>query len=295
MERLARVPSVVELASEVRNRSPVFGPEDLVVAISQSGETADTLGAIRAAKAAGAHVLAVSNVVGSALARVADGSLFTRAGPEIGVASTKCFTTQLAALLLLAVYMGRRRGSLSRDRAVPLLRALADAPSQMQTVLADPDGAQAIGSQLVHATDALFLGRGLGFPIALEGALKLKELSYTHAEGYAAGELKHGPIALIDSSRPVVAICPRDGQYEKMVSNMQEVLARDGHVIAIATRGDEAIARLADHVLWIPACNEEVLPLLTVLPLQLLAYAVADLRGNDVDQPRNLAKSVTVE
>jgi len=295
MEQLAKVPCVVELASEVRYREPLFYPDDLVVAVSQSGETADTLAALKAAKAGGAKVLAVANVLDSAIPRAADGALYTHAGPEIGVASTKCFTTQLAALLLLAVYMGRRRGTLPQDRSQKVLQALVEVPNHMREVLGDADYVHAIAKRLTHAKDVLFLGRGLGYPIALEGALKLKEISYAHAEGYAAGEMKHGPIALIDEQLPVIAVCPRDAQYDKMLSNVQEVRAREGQVIAIATKGDEEMLEVAQHVVWIPKMPDEVLPLITVLPLQLISYFVANLKGNDVDQPRNLAKTVTVE
>jgi glutamine---fructose-6-phosphate transaminase (isomerizing) len=295
IEKIARVPSVWELASEVRYRDPIFFPDDLVVAISQSGETIDTLFAVKAAKAAGATVLAICNVVDSAIPRLSDGALYTHAGPEIGVASTKCFTAQLAALLLLAVYLGRRRDALGKDKAQELLQALWETPSHMREVLGDADYMHVIAKKLIHSRDVLFLGRGLGFPIALEGALKLKEISYAHAEGYAAGEMKHGPIALIDESLPVVVIAPRDAHYEKTLSNMQEVRAREGQVIAIATRGDEAVMELAQHFVWLPRVADDVLPLLTVLPLQLIAYYVANLKGNDVDQPRNLAKTVTVE
>jgi glucosamine--fructose-6-phosphate aminotransferase (isomerizing) len=295
MEQLGKVPAVVELASEVRYREPLFYPDDLVVAVSQSGETADTLAAVKAAKAGGARVLAVANVLDSAIPRASDGALYTHAGPEIGVASTKCFTTQLTALLLLAVYMGRRRGTLSQERARSVLQSLWEAPSHMREVLGDADYVHAIAKRLTHAKDVLFLGRGLGYPIALEGALKLKEISYAHAEGYAAGEMKHGPIALIDETLPVVCVCPKDAQYEKMLSNLQEVRAREGQVVAIATKGDEEMLELAQHVVWLPKAPDEILPLLTVLPLQLIAYFVANLKGNDVDQPRNLAKTVTVE
>ncbi|HVY49720.1 MAG TPA: glutamine--fructose-6-phosphate transaminase (isomerizing) [Minicystis sp.] len=295
IEKLAKVPAFVELASEVRYRDPIFFEDDLVVAVSQSGETADTLAAVKSAKAAGARVLALANVLDSAIPRAADGALYTHAGPEIGVASTKCFTTQLAALLLLAVYLGRRRDALPQERAKEVLQALWEAPSQMRDVLGDADYVHAIAKKLTHAKDVLFLGRGLGFPIALEGALKLKEISYAHAEGYAAGEMKHGPIALIDENLPVVVVCPRDAHYEKTLSNLEEVRAREGQVIAIATRGDEAILELSQHGVWLPKVHDDVLPLLTVLPLQLIAYYVAHLKGNDVDQPRNLAKTVTVE
>jgi glutamine---fructose-6-phosphate transaminase (isomerizing) len=295
IEKIAKIPAVVELASEVRYREPIFYPDDLVVAVSQSGETVDTLVAVKTAKAAGAKILAVCNVLDSAIPRASDGALYTHAGPEIGVASTKCFTTQLAALLLLAVYLGRRRDALPKEQAQALLQALWQAPNQMRDVLGDADYVHVIAKKLVHAKDVLFLGRGLGFPIALEGALKLKEISYAHAEGYAAGEMKHGPIALIDEHLPVVVITPQDGHYEKILSNVQEVRAREGQVIAVASKGDEAVMELAQHIVWLPRVPEDVLPLLTVLPLQLIAYYVANLKGNDVDQPRNLAKTVTVE
>ena len=295
IEALARVPTVVELGSEVRYREPLFYPDDLLVAVSQSGETFDTIGAVQAAKAAGAQVLAVANVLDSAIPRMAHGALYTRAGPEIGVASTKCFTAQLAALFMLAVYLGRRRGTLDADRARELLQGLCAVPAHMHELLGDADYVRTIATHLVHARDVLFLGRGLSYPIALEGALKLKEISYAHAEGYAAGEMKHGPIALIDSELPVVVICPRDPSYEKTLSNIQEVRAREGRVIAVATRGDESMHDLAEHIIWLPEAPATVLPLLTVVPLQLLAYYVATRKGHDVDQPRNLAKTVTVE
>jgi glucosamine--fructose-6-phosphate aminotransferase (isomerizing) len=314
IEQLARVPSTVEIGSEVRYRDPVFLPNDLVVAVSQSGETADTLAAVKAAKAAGATVVAVANVLDSAIPRAADGALYTHAGPEIGVASTKCFTTQLAAMLMLAVYLGRRRGTLSQDDARRILDALWHVPAQMREVLTTSDDLKDIAKKHLRARDMLFLGRGTQFPIALEGALKLKEISYIHAEGYAAGEMKHGPIALIDEDMPVVVVCPRDNQYEKVISNMQEVKAREGQLIAVCSAGDTEVRRLCSgegaprssrrgswpppseaDVIEIPRAEQEVLPLLTVLPLQLLAYHMADLKGTDVDQPRNLAKTVTVE
>src|SRR4051812_5481810 len=303
VEALARVPSTVEIGSEVRYRDPVFLPNDLVVAVSQSGETLDTLAAVKTAKAAGATVVAVANVLDSAIPRASDGSLYTHAGPEIGVASTKCFTTQLAALLMLAVYLGRRRGTLSKENASRVLHALYHVPAQMREVLAHSDHIKQIAKKHMRARDMLFLGRGTQFPIALEGALKLKEISYIHAEGYAAGEMKHGPIALIDEEMPVVVVCPKDGHYEKVVSNMQEVKAREGMLIAVATAGDADVAKLCvpdgssdpPDVIFVPHAEPEVLPLLTVLPLQLLSYHMADLKGTDVDQPRNLAKTVTVE
>jgi glucosamine--fructose-6-phosphate aminotransferase (isomerizing) len=295
IEQLAGVPAQAELASEVRYRDPVFSEGDLVVAVSQSGETADTLAALRSAREAGARVLAVANVLDSAIPRASDGALYTHAGPEIGVASTKCFTAQLAALLMLAVYLGRRNGALAKDAAREILQALVEVPQGIRHCLQRSDEALQIARQWHHARDMLFIGRGLGFPVALEGALKLKEISYAHAEGYAAGEMKHGPIALIDAEMPVVVVAPQDRQYEKTLSNLQEVMARDGKIIAVCTEGDERIASLATHVLSIPSASEVVLPLLTVIPLQLLAYHIADLKGTDVDQPRNLAKTVTVE
>jgi glutamine---fructose-6-phosphate transaminase (isomerizing) len=310
IEQLAKIPSTVEIGSEVRYREPVFLPTDLVVAVSQSGETLDTLAAVKTAKAMGAHALAVCNVLDSAIPRACDGALYTHAGPEIGVASTKCFTTQLAALLLLAIHLGRQRGALSADEARRVLDALSKVPHQMRQVLAKRDHIREIARKHVHAKDMLFLGRGTGFPVALEGALKLKEISYVHAEGYAAGEMKHGPIALIDSDMPVVIVCPKDAHYEKTLSNMQEVRAREGKLLAVCTEGDQDVARLLQSdeppmsrrqaellpdLVEIPHAEPEVLPLLTVVPLQLLAYFVADLKGTDVDQPRNLAKTVTVE
>ena len=295
LERIACVPATVELASEVRHRRPVFFEDDLVVAISQSGETVDTLFAARTAKAAGAHVLALCNVVDSAIPRLAHGTLYTRAGPEIGVASTKCFTAQLAGLHLLAVHLGRQRGALTVEQGRARLGALLEAPRRMREVLDDAAALHPIARSLVTARDVLYLGRDLGFPVALEGALKLKEISYLHAEGYAAGEMKHGPIALVDESLPVIVVAPRGSLHETTLSNIQEVRAREGRIIAVATAGDDAVARLARDVIWIPDVDEEIAPFLTVLPLQLLAYEIADLKGNDVDQPRNLAKTVTVE
>jgi glucosamine--fructose-6-phosphate aminotransferase (isomerizing) len=313
IEQLARVPATVEIGSEVRYRDPVFLPTDLVVAVSQSGETADTLAAVKAAKAQGAHVLAVANVVDSAIARASDGALYTHAGPEIGVASTKCFTTQLAALLLLAVYLGRRRGTLPEAEARRILDGLWHSPAQMRDVLLRGEQLKLIARRHLKAKDMLFLGRGTNFPIALEGALKLKEISYIHAEGYAAGEMKHGPIALIDEEMPIVVMVPRDAHYEKTFSNMQEAHAREGQLIAIATEGDDDVKNICQEggdrlarpslppgaigpdIVEIPKCENEIVPLLTVIPLQLLAYYMADLKGTDVDQPRNLAKTVTVE
>jgi glucosamine--fructose-6-phosphate aminotransferase (isomerizing) len=295
IEALARVPTVAELGSELANRPAVFFEDDLVVAVSQSGETFDTLAAVKAAKKAGARVLAIANVLDSAIPRLAHGELYTRAGPEIGVASTKCFTAQLTALLLLAVYLGRRRGTLDADKGRELLQSVCAVPGHINELLGDADYVRSIATQLVSASDVLFLGRGYNYPIALEGALKLKEISYAHAEGYAAGEMKHGPIALIDASLPVVVVAPKDASYEKTLGNVQEVCAREGMIIALATKGDETMHDLARHIIWLPEAPEHVLPLLTVVPLQLLAYYVAARKGHDVDQPRNLAKTVTVE
>jgi glucosamine--fructose-6-phosphate aminotransferase (isomerizing) len=292
---MARVPAVVELGSEAAGREVVFAEGDLVIAVSQSGETFDTLAAVKAAKKHGAKVLAIANVLESAIPRLADGSLYTHAGPEIGVASTKCFTAQLAALYMVAVFLGRRRGELSPETGRQLLEALCAVPGHMNELLGDADYVRSVAMSLVPATDVLFLGRGYGYPIALEGALKLKEISYAHAEGYAAGEMKHGPIALVDDTLPVVVICPKDASYDKTLGNVQEIRARDGKVVALATRGDESMHDLAQHILWLPDADERVMPLLTVVPLQLLAYYVAARKGHDVDQPRNLAKVVTVE
>lgn len=296
VESAARLPCEVDLASEFRYRDPVIGPEDLVVGISQSGETADTLAAIKEAKARGAWTLAITNVVGSAIARTSDGALYTHAGPEIGVASTKCFTAQLAALCLLAIHLGRRSGGLSPENAAPLIRELMLIPQKMQETLAMMgNDIKTLAARYKDAKDFLYLGRGTNYPIALEGALKLKEISYIHAEGYAAGEMKHGPIALIDDGIPVVVIAPRGKGYEKVLSNLAEVRAREGCVIAVATKGDEEIQGECRDILNVPDAPPLLQPLLTVLPLQMLAYEVALARGNDVDQPRNLAKSVTVE
>ena len=296
LEKLARIPTNVELASEFRNRDAIIGPRDLVVAVSQSGETLDTLQAAKEAKARGAKILAVANVIGSAIPRMADGAFYTHAGPEIGVASTKCFSAQLAALLMLAIYVGKRRGTLDSARATELVEGMAKLPSQMRDVVLGTKQLVAnIARRHCDARDVLFLGRGLSYPIALEGALKLKEISYVHAEGYAAGEMKHGPIALIDSAMPVVVVAPKDGSYEKTLGNLQEVKAREGRIIAVLTEGDDEGAKLCDEHVQVPAVDDELTPFLTVLPLQLYSYYVADHKGTDVDQPRNLAKTVTVE
>jgi glucosamine--fructose-6-phosphate aminotransferase (isomerizing) len=295
IESLARVPVEVDLGSEFRYRNPLIGPSDIFLAVSQSGETADTLAALREAKAKGATILSVVNVLGSSIARESAGVLYTHAGPEIGVASTKAFTTQLAALVLLAIYLGRLNGKLGEEAAKELIGDLLQVPEHMTAILNHSAQINVISRRYCTARDFLFLGRGINYPIALEGALKLKEISYIHAEGYPAGEMKHGPIALIDEHLPVVVIAPRGSGYEKIVNNLQEVRAREGKVIAIASAGDSEIGDMADDVVQIPDVRPELQPLLTVLPLQLLAYRVADIRGTDVDQPRNLAKSVTVE
>ncbi|MEP6655198.1 MAG: glutamine--fructose-6-phosphate transaminase (isomerizing) [Myxococcales bacterium] len=295
IESLARVPCEVDLASEFRYRSPVVGPNDLLIAISQSGETADTLAAVKEARAQGGRVLAISNVVDAAIPRVSEGTVYTHAGPEIGVASTKCFTAQLAALALIAIHMGRRSGNLPGAEAAKLIAELAGIPTKMTAALAALGDLKDVARKYMGARDFLFLGRGTNFPIALEGALKLKEISYIHAEGYAAGEMKHGPIALVDDGVPVVVIAPRGPSYEKIISNLVQVRARNGRVIAVGTEGDHQLADLAETVLSVPDVSPLLQPFVTVLPLQIMSYAIAVARGNDVDQPRNLAKSVTVE
>ena len=295
IESLARIPVEVDLASEYRYRDPIIGPGDTLLAISQSGETADTLAALKEAKAKGAKILCIANVVDSSIPRVSHGALYTHAGPEIGVASTKAFTTQLAALVVLAIHPGRRTGTLDEGRAARLITELLAIPQKMTDVVGLAPQIQVIARRYGHARDFLFLGRGNNYPIALEGALKLKEISYIHAEGYPSGEMKHGPIALIDENMPIVVIAPRGPGYDKVMSNLAEVKAREGKIIAIATRGDSEIGTLADECILIPDTAPELQPFLTTLPLQLLSYYVADFKGTDIDQPRNLAKSVTVE
>jgi glucosamine--fructose-6-phosphate aminotransferase (isomerizing) len=294
IEELARIPVEVEYASEFRYRNPILEPGTVVIAVSQSGETADTLAAMREAKRKGARVLGVCNVVGSTIARESDGGVYVHAGPEIGVASTKAFTSQVAALTLLTLYLGRL-GELSPELGAELTRELEAIPGKVEAILAGHETIRAIAKANAHHNNFLYLGRGVNFPVALEGALKLKEISYIHAEGYPAAEMKHGPIALIDENMPVVFICTQDSAYEKVLSNMEEVRARKGKIIAVATEGDRHVASKADHVLYIPSTLGPLTPLLSVVPLQLLAYYVAVERGCDVDQPRNLAKSVTVE
>jgi glucosamine--fructose-6-phosphate aminotransferase (isomerizing) len=294
LEEMARIGCEVELASELRYRHPLLDEKTLLIAVSQSGETADTLAAIREAKRLGSPVLSIVNVLDSSIARESDFVLYTHAGPEIGVASTKAFLTQVAVLILFAVGLGRKR-DLSKERAGEVLKQLRTVPLLIEQILKQENEILAVAHKMVAAHSSLYLGRGYGFPVALEGALKLKEISYQHAEGYAAGEMKHGPIALIEKGVPIVAISPRGSLYEKVISNIQEVRAREGFVIAVATDGDEHIRSVADEVLYIPASEGLLVPLLATIPLQLLAYHVADLRGTDIDQPRNLAKSVTVE
>jgi len=295
IEALARIPVEVEIASEFRYRDPIIGPGDLVIAVSQSGETLDTMEAVREAKKRGAQVLAISNVLESSIPRLADHAFYTHAGPEIGVASTKAFTTQLVAMALVAIYLGKRTKTLSNERARALLAELMQLPQKMRDIVEGGAQLQVLARRYGGAHGFLFLGRGSQYPIALEGALKLKEISYIHAEGYPAGEMKHGPIALIDENLPVVVLAPRGPFYEKVVSNLAEVRARQGKVLAIATKGDNEIGGHADDVVLVPDTALELQPILTVLPLQLLSYYVADGKGTDVDQPRNLAKSVTVE
>jgi len=295
IEALARIPVEVEIASEFRYRDPIIGAGDLVIAVSQSGETLDTMEAVREAKKRGAQVLAISNVLESSIPRLADHAFYTHAGPEIGVASTKAFTTQLVAMALVAIYLGKRTKTLSNERARALLGELVQLPQKMRDIVEGGAQLQVLARRYGGAHGFLFLGRGSQYPIALEGALKLKEISYIHAEGYPAGEMKHGPIALIDENLPVVVLAPRGPFYEKVVSNLAEVRARQGKVLAIATKGDNEIGGHADDVVLVPDTALELQPILTVLPLQMLSYYVADGKGTDVDQPRNLAKSVTVE
>ena len=295
IEDLARVPVEVEYGSEFRYRNPIIGPNDVVIAVSQSGETADTLAAIKMAKANGATVFGICNVVGSSIARETHAGAYTHAGPEIGVASTKAFTAQVTVFTLIAMWLGQKKGVLSAERAAELAHELQGIPAKIETVLKLDAKIREIAKTMVSATNALFLGRGYNFPVALEGALKLKEISYIHAEGYPAAEMKHGPIALIDEHMPVVVIAPFGELYEKLVSNVQEVKARKGRIYAITGEGSEAIASVSDELIAIPTTDEALSPLLTTVPLQLLSYHVAVLRGCNVDQPRNLAKSVTVE
>ncbi|TFH28214.1 MAG: glutamine--fructose-6-phosphate transaminase (isomerizing), partial [Bacteroidia bacterium] len=295
IEDLARIPVEVEYASEFRYRNPLIGPDDVVLAISQSGETADTLAAIQLARESGALVIGICNVAGSSISRETHAGVYTHAGIEIGVASTKAFTAQVTVLTMMAMMIGKEKGLLSEERFGHLISELNDIPRKIEKILEQNEEFRRIAEIYKDATNALYLGRGVSFPVALEGALKLKEISYIHAEGYPAAEMKHGPIALIDENMPVVFIATRDGSYDKIVSNIQEVKARNGIVIAIVTEGDDAIKGMVDHVIEIPQTDESLVSLTSVIPLQLIAYHIALMRGCNVDQPRNLAKSVTVE
>lgn len=294
-EEFARIPVEVEYASEFRYRNPIINPKDVVIAISQSGETADTLAAIKLAKEKGAFVFGVCNVVGSSISRETHAGAYTHAGPEIGVASTKAFTTQITILTLISLRLAKAKGTLSNSDFHRYLQELEIIPEKVAEALATNDIAKTIATIYKDAPNCLYLGRGYNFPVALEGALKLKEISYIHAEGYPAAEMKHGPIALIDEKMPVIVIAPKQGHYDKVVSNIQEIKSRSGKIIAVVTKGDTQVKELADHVIEIPDTAEALTPLLTTIPLQLLSYHIAVLRGCNVDQPRNLAKSVTVE
>ena len=294
-EDFARIPVEVEYASEFRYRNPIIRSDDVVIAISQSGETADTLAAIRLAKEQGAHVFGICNVVGSSIARETDSGAYTHAGPEIGVASTKAFTAQLTVLTLIAMHVGQRNGNLSSKRLSRLLVELNSIPEKVEQLLKQDAKIKEIAVKFQHNENALYLGRGVNFPVALEGALKLKEISYIHAEGYPSAEMKHGPIALIDEEMPVFFVATADDVYEKVVSNVQEVKARGGRLVALVTSGNSDLKSLAEFVIEIPKCDQALAPLLTTIPLQLLSYHIAVLRECNVDQPRNLAKSVTVE
>jgi glucosamine--fructose-6-phosphate aminotransferase (isomerizing) len=295
IERLAGIAAEVDLGSEFRYRDSVLGPETLVIALSQSGETADTLGAVKAARAKGAPIVGITNVVGSALSREATGTLYTHAGPEIGVASSKTFTATLVACYLLALWLGRRRGMLNAEDGRKHIQGLLELPRLMEQTLEMEHAVADLARDLSRHKNFLFLGRGISYPLALEGALKLKELSYVHAEGYPAGEMKHGPIALLEDGFPVIALVPRDGSYDRMMGNLEEVRARDGRVIAIGHEGDRELAAKSEVMLPVPPAGDLLTPILLSIPMQLLAYHVAVRLGRDVDQPRNLAKSVTVE
>lgn len=295
IEEFCRIPVEVDIASEFRYRDPIVDPSTLIVAVSQSGETADTLAALREAKGKGAKVLSICNVLDSSIARESDGVIYTHAGPEIGVASTKAFTSQLVALYLLTIYLGKRMGRIGEGAAKEMVSELVRLPRHIEEVLKLNKDIEGLAKTYMHARDFLYLGRGINYPIALEGALKLKEISYIHAEGYPAGEMKHGPIALIDEEMPVVVLVPEGRNYEKVLSNLEEVKARGGRVIAVATSGDTGVAEKAERVIYLPETSEALTPVLLSIPLQLLAYHIAVHKGTDVDQPRNLAKSVTVE
>jgi glucosamine--fructose-6-phosphate aminotransferase (isomerizing) len=294
-EELCRTPVEVEYASEFRYRNPVIHPGDVILAISQSGETADTLVAIEKAKQQGAFIFGVVNVVGSSIARTSHAGAYTHAGPEIGVASTKAFTAQLAVLTMVALKIAKQKGSINEERYTHLLQELHDIPNKIAEVLTSAEKVKKLAEKYKDARDFLYLGRGYNFPVALEGALKLKEISYIHAEGYPAAEMKHGPIALVDDQLPVVFVATKDAYHEKVVSNMQEIKARKGRVVSVITEGDDYSASLSESIMSVPAADEIVAPMLSVIPLQLLAYYIGVIKGLDVDKPRNLAKSVTVE
>jgi glucosamine--fructose-6-phosphate aminotransferase (isomerizing) len=295
IEEYARTPVEVEYASEFRYRNPILGSDDVVIAISQSGETADTLAALRMAKERGATILGICNVVGSSIARETDGGVYTHAGVEIGVASTKAFTAQVTVLTLLAIKLAKEKGQISAGLYLDLIKEIADIPEKVKAILVKHPHIKEVASKYKDAINALYLGRGYLFPVALEGALKLKEISYMHAEGYAAGEMKHGPIALVDDNLPVIVVAAKDHYYEKIVSNIQEVKARRGNIIAVVTEGDDGLKNMVNDLFEIPKSHPAVSPLLAIIPLQLFSYYIAVMRGCDVDQPRNLAKSVTVE
>ena len=295
IEEFAQIPVEVEYSSEFRYRKPVINKDDVVIAISQSGETADTLAAIQLAKSKGAFIFSICNVVGASIPRVSDSGCYTHVGPEIGVASTKAFTAQVVALTMLALCIGREKGTLSEEHYLKIVHELGRIPDKIERVLGQNKRIADFAKTFTYAQNFIYLGRGYNFPVAMEGALKLKEISYIHAEGYPAAEMKHGPIALISQEMPVVVVAPRCGTYEKVVSNIQEIKARKGRVIAIVTEGDKLVSKIADYVIEVPETEECLTPLLTVIPLQLLAYHIAVVKGCDVDQPRNLAKSVTVE
>jgi glucosamine--fructose-6-phosphate aminotransferase (isomerizing) len=294
-EELARIPVEVEYASEFRYRNPIISEKDVIIAISQSGETADTMAAIKLAKEKGAFAFGVCNVVGSSISRETHAGAYTHAGPEIGVASTKAFTTQITVLTLMALKFAKQNGTISHTEFMTYLQEMERIPAKIEKALKGDEHIKMIADIYKDARNCLYLGRGFNFPVALEGALKLKEISYIHAEGYPAAEMKHGPIALIDEEMPVVVIATKRGHYEKVVSNIQEIKSRKGKIIAIVTEGDEEVRDLADHVIEVPETLEPLTPLLTTIPLQLLSYHIAVLLGKNVDQPRNLAKSVTVE
>ena len=295
IEEFAQIPVEVEYSSEFRYRKPVINKDDVVIAISQSGETADTLAAIQLAKSKGAFIFSICNVVGASIPRLSDSGCYTHVGPEIGVASTKAFTAQVTALTMLALCIGREKGTLNKEQYLAIVRELGQIPDKIGRVLEQDKQIAVFAKTFTYAQNFIYLGRGYNFPVAMEGALKLKEISYIHAEGYPAAEMKHGPIALISQEMPVVVVAPRCGTYEKVVSNIQEIKARKGRVIAIVSEGDTLVSRIADYTIEVPTTEECLTPLLTVIPLQLLAYHIAAEKGCDVDQPRNLAKSVTVE